>query len=159
MQPDPERVAEAREWLRKPDRDLRAAGRLLEPPEPLPDVAQYHCQQAAEKALKAFLFWNDVPFQKTHVLETLGAQCVGVDATLAPIVERISVLTPLAWLFRYSGDAGDATTEEGRESLMLAREAYREMSLHLPPAVSGPASGAGHGATPRRSPGHAGGTG
>jgi HEPN domain-containing protein len=42
----------------------------------------FHCQQAAEKALKAFLTFHDQPFRKTHDLASLGKQCANIDATL-----------------------------------------------------------------------------
>jgi len=45
---------------------------LLEADAPLPGVAAFHAQQAAEKSLKAFLYWHEVPFRKTHELEELG---------------------------------------------------------------------------------------
>ena len=39
---------------------------------PLPREALYHCQQAAEKALKGFLAFHDHPFRRTHDLRELG---------------------------------------------------------------------------------------
>jgi len=41
--------------MQKAEHDLLAAAHVLELDEPLTDIAVYHCQQAAEKALKAFL--------------------------------------------------------------------------------------------------------
>ena len=37
----------------------------------LTDIVCFHCQQCAEKHLKAFLFFNDVHFPKTHDLRLL----------------------------------------------------------------------------------------
>jgi HEPN domain-containing protein len=34
----------------------------------------FHAQRAAEKAMKAFLAWHDVPFRKTHNLEDGNAR-------------------------------------------------------------------------------------
>ncbi len=45
---------EVLEWMEKADEDLEAARRLLSG-EPLTAPAAFHCQQASEKALKAFL--------------------------------------------------------------------------------------------------------
>ena len=42
----------------------------------------FHCQQAVEKALKAFLTWHDRPFGKTHDLQRLGLRCPRVDPGL-----------------------------------------------------------------------------
>ncbi len=43
----------ARSWLTKAQHDLDSAKRLSS--NPILDVSIYHCQQAAEKALKSFL--------------------------------------------------------------------------------------------------------
>jgi len=45
---------------------------------PLLDTAVYHCQQAAEKSLKAFLALNDVPIQRVHILGMLVEQMHGI---------------------------------------------------------------------------------
>ena len=55
--------------------------------------AKDHAQQAAERSLKAFLAWHDVPFRKTHNIEELGRPCVGLDATLGAIIDRAVPLT------------------------------------------------------------------
>ena len=49
---DEAKRTEIRQWLLRRQRDLRAARRLMEGEEPYRDVAVYHCQQAAEKAIK-----------------------------------------------------------------------------------------------------------
>jgi HEPN domain-containing protein len=55
MSPEGERIAEAREWLVKAALDLRGAQIDLEAMPPLLEDALFHCQQAVEKSLKAFL--------------------------------------------------------------------------------------------------------
>lgn len=42
----------------------------------------FHSQQAAEKALKAFLTHSQIAFRKTQDLTDLGSQCALVDPTL-----------------------------------------------------------------------------
>ena len=65
MQLDPARTAEAREWLKRADVDLRPSAHELTADPPLtPDIV-FHAQQLVERSLKAFLVWNDVPFRKT----------------------------------------------------------------------------------------------
>jgi HEPN domain-containing protein len=68
---DAQRVTETRKWFQKAISDYRGALTLSSITAPQLDLAVYHCQQAAEKALKAILFWNDIPFRKTHDLEEL----------------------------------------------------------------------------------------
>ena len=60
-----------RNWLIRAQHDLAAARKLATGPDPYLDVAVYHCQQAAEKAVKGFLVFHDQPFEKTHDVEVL----------------------------------------------------------------------------------------
>jgi HEPN domain-containing protein len=46
---------EARRWIKKANEDRRSAVLILADDPPLLDPAAYHCQQAAEKLLKALL--------------------------------------------------------------------------------------------------------
>nr|VFK18515.1 MAG: HEPN domain-containing protein [Candidatus Kentron sp. LPFa]VFK33073.1 MAG: HEPN domain-containing protein [Candidatus Kentron sp. LPFa] len=46
-------------WLDKAEHDLSAARILAASTEPVLDAAIYHCRQAAEKAVKAFLVFRD----------------------------------------------------------------------------------------------------
>jgi HEPN domain-containing protein len=57
---------EVRVWLRKASGDLLSARILVEQSPLVLGPAAFHCQQAAEKALKAFLVWRSVPFEKVH---------------------------------------------------------------------------------------------
>jgi len=60
-----------RNWLTRASHDLRSSRALAALDDPLLDTAIYHCQQAAEKAIKAWLQSNDDPFPKTHDIEDL----------------------------------------------------------------------------------------
>jgi len=66
---DPAVLAEARAWLHKASEDVRAAevARAAQPP--LRGAAVFHCQQAAEKAIKGFLTLQARLFRKTHSIE------------------------------------------------------------------------------------------
>jgi HEPN domain-containing protein len=135
MPHDPERVAECRAWLQRAWVDLESAAILLRSPRPRPDSAVFHCQQAVEKAWKAFLFWHDVSFRKTHDLRELGEACVGLDASLEAIAERAEELTPFAWVFRYPGEPQEPSLEEAEEALAIARQAYEAVLARLPEEV------------------------
>ena len=77
------RSQDARAWLSKAELDLKAAAHEISASDQgLWGDVMFHAQQATEKSMKAFLAWNDVPFRKTHSLEELGQQCVGLDVTL-----------------------------------------------------------------------------
>jgi len=95
-------------WRRTPRRGCGRRGRISagfercltdEPPDV--EDALFHCQQAAEKALKAFLIWHDRPFKKTHDLAALGSQCKGIDNSLDLLIDRLDDLSQYAWAYRY----------------------------------------------------------
>lgn len=135
MPPDPERIAEARPWFVKADHDLRAAGVLLTATPPLLGEAAYHCQQAAEKALKGYLSWHDLPFGKTHDLAAIGGLVVENDASLESVCQRADRLSVFAWAFRYPGDPEEPTRTEVEGALALAREVHEAMLAKLPPEL------------------------
>lgn len=54
MPHDPQRVADTKAWLRRANDDFRAAEADLHADPALLGDAAFHCQQAAEKVLKAF---------------------------------------------------------------------------------------------------------
>jgi HEPN domain-containing protein len=131
MQPDAQRIADTESWLRKASNDLRYAGIDLAANPAAPEDAVFHCQQAVEKALKAFLVWHDVPFVKTHDLGKLGNQAVQLDPSLEPMVDRIVDLSKYAWMFRYPGDPVEPTLDEASEVLLRARYVVDEMAERI----------------------------
>ena len=128
--PDAERVAEARAWLLKSASDLSAAETLIGAG--LLDAAVFHCQQAAEKALKGFLAFHDVPFRKTHNLEEIGEQCIRSDGSLRPEIDRAVPLTEYAWRFRYPGDPAGVDAAEAAEAIVTARRVHTCILARLP---------------------------
>lgn len=111
--------AEVDRWLVKADRDLAAARILSNPVEPKRDIAVYHCQQAAEKALKAWLIANAIRFEKSHDLQRLLALCPPTRLTDA-LLEAAQILTPYSTEFRYPGDVLEPNSDECDEAIRLA---------------------------------------
>ena len=60
-----------REWIRKAEDDFQTAELIEAGGQPLHDQVCFHCQQSAEKYLKARLHELGVVFPKTHDLEYL----------------------------------------------------------------------------------------
>lgn len=112
MPDDPLRAEEAAAWLNKSLKDLwRARANLtLDPPDT--EDSLFHCQQAAEKSLKAFLVWRDRPFRKTHDLEELAHVCSGLEPRLGDATRGLSPLTRFAWEYRYPGESPPPAIEE-----------------------------------------------
>ena len=59
----PEKLAEVRSWLKKAASDLRGADLDLAVSPPFIEDMLFHCQQAAEKLLKALSFHHGVRFR------------------------------------------------------------------------------------------------
>ena len=71
---DDTRKALLRSWLTKAANDLRGA-RILGAADDAPlDTAIYHCQQTAEKAVKAFLIFKELSPEKTHDIRKLDTR-------------------------------------------------------------------------------------
>jgi HEPN domain-containing protein len=132
MPHDPVRLADAQAWLAKADRDLKAAAHELTAVPPFTAEAVFHAQQAAEKAMKGFLAWHDVPFRRTHDLAEIGHQCASLDLSLEPLLKRAASLTQYAWKFRYPGEPAEPSREEADTAIALAREVYTAIDSLLP---------------------------
>jgi len=136
MQPvDPVRSTITREWLLRAKEDLASVERLLEDPLPLVQPALFHCQQAVEKAFKAFLTWHDVPFRRIHVLEELAKACLRLDPSLQPLVATSTSLSAYAVRFRYPGAPYQPSLEEARAAEAIAREVFEAILARLPEEV------------------------
>jgi HEPN domain-containing protein len=109
---------EIQQWLLKSQRDLEAARVLFE--HGLFDVVVYHCQQSAEKALKAYLVYQEVILQKTHNLVVLLESCLTFDIGFEILRDSAEVLTPYGTEFRYPGDTLEPERFEAEEALAIA---------------------------------------
>lgn len=132
MPPDPAKIAEVRGWLQKALDDLQAAETLLRADPSQTSATVFHCQQAAEKTLKAFLAWHGTPFRKTHSLEELGEQCLKIDSTLKAVVDAAVPLTEYAWRFRYPGEPREPSAQEAEGALATARQVYEAAVSRVP---------------------------
>lgn len=118
----PEALREAADWLTRAGRDLSAARRCLTEPEPLPDVAVFHSQQAAEKALKAFLAAHNHPFPRIHDLERLAEWREQIDSDFVRFLGAAEALNPYVIAFRYPGGPLAPDLDEAHDALELASE-------------------------------------
>jgi HEPN domain-containing protein len=73
------------QWVRKAEEDIEAARSLAVQAKPPRDIVCFHCQQAAEKYLKALLQEFGVAVPKTHNLNDLLNLLLPHDADLAPL--------------------------------------------------------------------------
>ena len=126
------KLDEVREWLQKAEKDLLSARILLEHEPPVPETACFHCQQTVEKALKAFLVWKTVPFEKVHSLTYLLDLCEAQEPGFASLRDKAETLAPYAVEVRYPGEVMEISQEEAQEALATA-EAVWNFILNLIP--------------------------
>lgn len=132
-------ASEAKAWMVKAWRDLETARRAATGEPPFYDIAVYHCQQAAEKAVKAFLVHHDKPYEKTHDIEVLVDLAFEIDSKFSELADAADVLTPYATRFRYPNStfAVEPQPNEYNEVLQRAKSVY-EFVLNRLPAVARP---------------------
>ena len=116
-------------WVRKAEEDWQAASELAARSPPLRDAACFHCQQAAEKYLKALLQEKGVAVPRTHNLKDLIELLLPHDATLAPLRRSLISLTRYAVEYRYPGVR--ATTRRMDVALRRAERVRRELRERL----------------------------
>lgn len=68
-----------------------------------PHIICFHAQQAVEKALKAVMFSQDLPFRRTHDLSECAYILQEANISLPIDVETLALLTPYAVIGRYGG--------------------------------------------------------
>jgi len=112
------------EWVRKAEEDYETATTLVRKRKrPTPNAVCFHCQQCAEKYLKAFLVQREVVFSKTHDLRELRRLAMTADPTFDLITDLLLHLNPYAIEFRYPGE--EATVEEARDAVAAMRTVRR----------------------------------
>ncbi len=124
-----------RSWLSKASHDLAAARLLGTSDPPLLDVALYHCQQAAEKALKGYLVYRDQRVAKVHDVGLLLEQAMRIEPGFGPGQDAADRLTPFATLFRYPGVNEDPVAEEFELGLDDAGTIVNQVLAFLPEEV------------------------
>ena len=92
----------------------------------------FHCQQAAEKSLKAFLTWHQRPFPRTHNLTVLSGFCAELDASLDAAVAPSLALTRFAVAMRYPGEIEEPSIVEVGEWLAVAQTIFDATCSRLP---------------------------
>ena len=128
-----------RDWMTRASHDLRSARLLAAADTPPLDIAIYHCQQAAEKSIKAWLQGQDEPFRTTHDVAVLVKQASGSNPEFSHLDTAAAVVTPYASAYRYPGGSYEPmpTQEEFAEALHHAQVIY-DFVLNLLPTEARP---------------------
>jgi HEPN domain-containing protein len=94
-------IEAALEWFYFADADFDSAQILNNAYRKHSEIICYHCQQAVEKYLKAFLCYNGVIPPKIHVLEALCALCSEFDSSFNNLARDCAYLSTFAVKARY----------------------------------------------------------
>jgi HEPN domain-containing protein len=90
-------------WVKKAEDDVEAAATRAAGPTPSHDLVAFHCQQAAEKYLKAVLNQDSLNIPKTHDLEVLLDLLLPAYPALKSHRRGLAALTNFAVAVRYPG--------------------------------------------------------
>jgi HEPN domain-containing protein len=124
-----------RQWLDTARTDLDSARRLAGTADPFLDTAFYHCQQAAEKAVKGYLAFRDHPLVKTHDVEELVELAESYEPRFAPWRQAAAKLTPYATAFRYPPKRTEPDDEQYQEAEQAAVGIFAFVCSLLPEEV------------------------
>jgi HEPN domain-containing protein len=101
-----------REWVRKAEADYRGARNLAGNAPPLHDLVCFHCQQCAEKFLKALLEELGIAVAKTHDLDKVLTALKAHHPTLTALRRGLRFLTEFAVDTRYPGNSASKRQAE-----------------------------------------------
>lgn len=127
----PENLELARQWIAKAENDLLNADNNLRS-EVIPfDTVCFHCQQAAEKLLKAYLVGRGQAYPFTHDLFQILESILPLNSEADELRDSLAILMPYAVEIRYPDDWWMPSLEDARE----AREAVAKVITWLENAL------------------------
>lgn len=123
-------------WLKKAQRDLSAAQKLAQE---LPDIAIYHCQQAAEKALKGFLVFHDTDPGDTHNISTLVRLASTFKPEFLTVLKEAGYLSQYNQTYRYPMETTEdfnPSPGELKKAYKLASDVYKNVINSMPTSIT-----------------------
>jgi HEPN domain-containing protein len=116
-----DQVDEIKRWITKGDHDLGTAKiTYLHIPEYL-DTVTFHCQQAVEKYLKAYLIFQSTTFRSSHDLIYLLDLITQKDSNFKNYYDTISELQGYAVEIRYPNETIFLSNEKVEKAMMIAK--------------------------------------
>jgi HEPN domain-containing protein len=106
------------EWVRKAEADFIAANKLGQKRITLHDQVCFHCEQAAEKYLKALMEELNLTIPRTHNLVAILPLLTPHHRSLRSMRRGLDFLTRFAVEFRYPGE--NASKRQARAALRWA---------------------------------------
>ena len=109
-------------WLTKADKDLMVALLAFPQGDLLKDEIGFHCQQSAEKNLKAFIVYQNRMPARTHNLKELINEIVRIKPEATGLMEGGLLLNEFAVTLRYPLSDEQADLTEIRELIEIANK-------------------------------------
>ena len=111
-------------FLKKAAEDENLLDEVLSSEQVSDEIFGFHCQQAAEKLMKAALSVKGIRFRKTHDLRELMDLLADNGIALSSELSEIDTLTPYGTLFRYDllEDSQDFDRKSAREMIHNLRQ-------------------------------------
>lgn len=122
----------ARQWLAKARNDLLNADNNLNSDDVPTDTVCFHCQQAAEKLLKAYLAGNGQIYPITHDLFLIMEKILPLNNDAERLRDSLAILMPYAVEIRYPDDWYMPTEEDAREARTAAGQVLEWLESALP---------------------------
>jgi HEPN domain-containing protein len=120
----------ARDWVKKAEEDYLAALDLARRrKKQLHNSVCFHCQQSAEKYLKARIEEVGLRIPKTYDLESLLTVLLPVAPLWAALRPQLQNLTDFAVDFRYPGN--EANKQDAKTALRDCKSVHKEVRLAL----------------------------
>lgn len=108
-------------WIEKADHDLGTAQvTYLCLPE-YRDTIAFHCQQAAEKYLKGFLLFLDIPFKRQHSLNYLLGLLSQMIEISDELYDYASELEDFAVEIRYPDTTNELSDDDIQQAFKIAK--------------------------------------
>ena len=121
----------ARQWLAKARNDILNADNNLKSEIVPYDTVCFHCQQAAEKLLKAYLVARGVQPPLTHDLLLLLEAVLPLSADAEALRDDLALLMPYAVQVRYPDEVFIPTDEDTHEARRAAQRVLEWLESRL----------------------------
>jgi len=122
----------ARQWLAKADNDLLNADNNLKSENVPFDTVCFHCQQAVEKMLKAYLVANRQSYPVSHDLLLILERILPFNSEAETLRDALALLTPYSVQIRYPDDYYMPSAEDAAEARAAAAEIRTWLKLTCP---------------------------
>ena len=132
-------IETARQWLAKAKNDLLNADNNLRAEQIPFDTVCFHCQQAAEKLLKAYLVAKGQPYPPTHDLFLILERILPIQPDAERLRDSLAILVPYAVEIRYPDIGHMPSNQDAKEARDAAEEVMMWLRHALPELFAGAA--------------------